>query len=176
MNNAATAQGECPNVKFVTNKGDIVISLFCEKAPKTSENFIQYVKDGYYDGTIFHRVIPGFMIQGGGFEPGMNQKQTRATIKNEADNGIKNKAGSLSMARTPDPDSATSQFFINLVDNEFLDFTAKTAQGWGYAVFAEVVEGMDVVEAIAKVQTGNAKGHQDVPTEDMLIKSATLID
>lgn len=176
MSDAATAQDTCPKVKFATNKGDITIELFCDKAPITTENFIQYVKDGFYDGTIFHRVIPGFVIQGGGFESGMNQKQTRANIKNEADNGVKNTVGSLSMARTPDPDSASSQFFINLKDNDFLDFTAKTQQGWGYAVFAQVVQGMDAVEAIATVQTGNAKGHQDVPTEDMLIESATLID
>ncbi len=176
MSEAATAEDTCPKVKFVTNKGDIVIELFCEKAPITTNNFLQYVKDGFYDGTIFHRVIPGFVIQGGGFEPGMNQKQTRANIKNEADNGIKNTAGSLSMARTPDPDSASSQFFINLKDNDFLDFTAKTQQGWGYAVFAQVVKGMDAVEAIAKVQTGNAGGHQDVPAEDMMIVSATLLE
>ena len=176
MSDTAIAQGTCPKVKFATNKGDILIELFCEKAPITTENFIQYVKDGFYDGTIFHRVIPEFVIQGGGFESGMNQKQTRANIKNEADNGVKNTLGSLSMARTPDPDSASSQFFINLKDNEFLDFTAKTQQGWGYAVFAQVVEGMDAVEAIAKVSTGNAGGHQDVPSEDMIIETATLVE
>ena len=176
MSDAAMAQGTCPKVKFATNKGDIIIELFCDKAPITTENFIQYVKDGFYDGTIFHRVIPDFVIQGGGFESGMNQKQTRANIKNEADNGVKNTLGSLSMARTPDPDSASSQFFINLKANEFLDFTAKTQQGWGYAVFAQVVEGMEAVEAIAMVSTGNANGHQDVPSEDMIIESATLID
>ena len=175
MSDAANADDTCPKVKFSTNKGDIIIELFCDKAPITTANFIQYVKDGFYDGTIFHRVIPGFMIQGGGFESGMNQKQTRENIKNEADNGEKNTVGSLSMARTPDPDSASSQFFINLKDNDFLDFTAKTPQGWGYAVFAQVVEGMDAVEAIAKVNTGNAKGHQDVPTEDMVIESAQLL-
>ena len=176
MSDAAMAEGGCPKVKFATNKGDIIIELFCDKAPITAENFIQYVKDGFYDGTIFHRVIPDFVIQGGGFESGMNQKQTRANIKNEADNGVKNTIGSLSMARTPDPDSASSQFFINLKDNAFLDFSAKTQQGWGYAVFAQVVEGMDAVEAIAMVSTGNANGHQDVPTEDMIIESATLIE
>ena len=175
MNDAAMANSDCPKVKFSTNKGDILIELYCDKAPLTTENFIQYVKDGFYDGTIFHRVIPGFMIQGGGFESGMNQKTTRANIQNEANNGVKNSRATLSMARTPDPHSASSQFFINLVDNAFLDFKSESSQGWGYAVFAEVVEGMDVVDAIAGVSTGSNSGHQDVPTEDVIVTSAELI-
>ncbi len=175
MSEVAMANGDCPKVKFSTNKGDMLIELFCDKAPITTENFIQYVKDGFYDGTIFHRVIPGFVIQGGGFEPGMNQKPTRANIQNEADNGVKNLRATLSMARTPDPHSASSQFFINLKDNDFLDFKSKSSQGWGYAVFAQVVEGMDVVDAIAAVATGNAKGHQDVPVEDVIVTSAELV-
>ena len=176
MSNAAMAEGECPVVKFSTNKGDILIEMFCDKAPGTSENFIQYVKDGFYDGTIFHRVIPGFVIQGGGFESGMSQKITRENIQNEANNGVKNSVGSLSMARTPDPHSASSQFFINLRDNQSLDFTSESPQGWGYAVFAQVVDGMEVVEAIAAVNTGNARGHQDVPTEDVVVESAVLVE
>ena len=175
MSDAAMAEDACPNVKFSTNKGDIVMKLLCDDAPKTTENFIQYVKDGFYDGTIFHRVISDFVIQGGGFEPGMSQKQTRPNIENEADNGVKNTHGSLSMARTPDPHSASSQFFINLKDNEFLDFSSKSPQGWGYAVFAQVIEGLDVVEQIATVATGNASGHQDVPVEDIVVNSATLV-
>lgn len=176
MSDAAIAQGSCPKVKFETNKGDIIIELYCEKAPVTTQNFIQYVSDGFYDGTIFHRVIPDFVIQGGGFESGMNQKVTRENIQNEADNGVKNTVGSLSMARTPDPHSASSQFFINLKDNAFLDHTEKSQQGWGYAVFAQVIEGMDTVAAIAQVSTGSARGHQDVPNEDMIIQTATLIE
>ncbi len=175
MSDAAMANSDCPKVKFSTNKGDMLIELYCDKAPITTENFIQYVKDGFYDGTIFHRVIPGFVIQGGGFEPGMNQKATRDNIQNEADNGVKNSRATLSMARTPDPHSASSQFFVNLKDNDFLDFTGKNQQGWGYAVFAEVVEGMEVVDAIAAVATGNVSGHQDVPIEDVIVTSAELI-
>lgn len=176
MSSAAMAGGACPMVKFSTNKGDMLIEMFCEQAPITTENFIQYVKGGFYDGTIFHRVIPGFVIQGGGFEPGMSQKATRGNIQNEANNGIKNTVGSLSMARTPDPHSASSQFFINLKDNEFLDFKSESQQGWGYAVFAQVVEGMEVVEDIATVATGNSGGHQDVPSEDIVVESATLVE
>ena len=176
MNDVAMANGDCPKVKFSTNKGDMLIELYCDKAPISSENFIQYVKDGFYDGTIFHRVIPGFMIQGGGFESGMNQKTTRANIQNEANNGVKNARATLSMARTPDPHSASSQFFVNLVDNAFLDFKSESSQGWGYAVFAQVVEGMDVVDAIAAVSTGNNSGHQDVPTEDVIVTSAELVN
>jgi len=157
-----------------TNHGKIIIELNAEKAPISAENFLTYVTDAFFDGTIFHRVIPGFMIQGGGFIEGMEQKDTRANIKNEADNGLPNKRGTLAMARTPDPDSASSQFFINLKDNTFLDYTAPTSQGWGYAVFGEVVEGMDVVDSIAQVATGSAQGHGDVPVEAVIINSATV--
>ena len=158
-----------------TNHGKIVIELDAEKAPITVENFLNYVKDDFFNGTTFHRVIPGFMIQGGGFLEGMIQKDTNAPIKNEADNGLPNKRGSIAMARTPDPDSASSQFFINLKDNDFLNYSAPTAQGWGYAVFGEVVEGMDVVDSIAQVATGNMMGHGDVPVEAVVINSATVV-
>ena len=161
---------------FTTNFGDIKIELDFENAPKTSENFKQYVVDGYYDGTIFHRVIDGFMLQGGGFEPGMKQKATRANIENEADNGLKNDVGTLSMARTSDPHSASSQFFINVKNNDFLNHSSKTMQGWGYAVFAKVVDGMDVVNQIKGVKTTSAAGHQDVPAEDVVIEKAVWVD
>ena len=167
--------GNATMIKMTTSLGDIEIELFPDEAPVTVQNFIDYVEDGFYDGTIFHRVIPGFVVQGGGFTSDMNQKPTKAPIQNEADNGLKNTVGALSMARTPDPDSATSQFFINLVDNAFLDFTAKTAQGWGYAVFARVTSGMEVVQAMAGVQTGNVGGHSDVPTEPIVIQKAEVI-
>lgn len=159
-----------------TNHGDITIELDFENAPKTSENFAQYVKDGFYNGTIFHRVIDGFMIQGGGFEPGMKQKETRAPIENEADNGLKNKVGTLAMARTMDPHSASAQFFINVKDNDFLNHSGKNMQGWGYAVFAKVTEGMDVVNKIKSVATTMAGGHQDVPAEDVVILEAVWQD
>ncbi|VAW58701.1 Peptidyl-prolyl cis-trans isomerase PpiB [hydrothermal vent metagenome] len=158
-----------------TNHGKIIIELDAEKAPISAENFLTYVKEDFFNSTIFHRVIPGFMIQGGGFIEGMEQKPTNANIKNEADNGLPNKRGSLAMARTPDPDSASSQFFINLKDNDFLNYSAPTAQGWGYAVFGEVVEGMDVVDSIAQVATGNQSGHGDVPVEAVIINSATVV-
>jgi len=158
-----------------TNHGKIIIELNAEKAPISTENFLTYVKEEFFNSTIFHRVIPGFMIQGGGFVEGMEQKPTNANIKNEADNGLGNKRGTLAMARTPDPDSASSQFFINLKDNDFLNHTAPTSQGWGYAVFGEVVEGMDVVDSIAQVATGNTMGHGDVPVEAVVINSATLV-
>ena len=161
-------------VTFHTNFGDIVINTFADKAPKTVENFLNYCRSGFYNNTIFHRVINGFMIQGGGFEPGMNQKSTEAPIENEANNGLKNSRGTLSMARTMDPHSATAQFFINVADNDFLDFKAQTTQGWGYCVFAEVSEGMDVVEKIKAVKTGRSGMHQDVPVEDVVITSVTL--
>ena len=151
-------------VKLHTTLGTITLELDAAKAPKTVENFLQYVRDGFYDGTIFHRVIDGFMIQGGGFEPGMTQKPTREAIENEAGNGLKNEAYTIAMARTPNPNSATAQFFINVANNSFLNFTAPTPQGYGYAVFGKVVEGMDVVDKIKKVKTGNRAGHQDVPT------------
>ncbi|MAK44210.1 MULTISPECIES: peptidylprolyl isomerase [Spongiibacter] len=159
-------------VIFKTNFGDIKIELDFENAPKTAENFKQYVEEGFYDGTIFHRVIDGFMIQGGGFEPGMKQKATREPIENEADNGLKNTVGTLAMARTMDPHSASAQFFINVKDNDFLNHSGKNMQGWGYAVFGKVSEGMDVVEKIKAVRTTSAAGHQDVPAEDVIIEKA----
>jgi peptidyl-prolyl cis-trans isomerase B (cyclophilin B) len=162
-------------VKLHTNHGIITLELDAEKAPKTVENFLQYVRDGFFDGTIFHRVIDGFMIQGGGFEPGMTQKPTREAIENEASNGLKNEAYTIAMARTPNPNSATAQFFINVANNSFLNFTAPTPQGYGYAVFGKVVEGMDVVDAIKKVKTGNRAGHQDVPLEDVVITQAEIV-
>ncbi len=161
-------------VRMETNKGTIVLELDAEKAPKTVENFIAYANDGHYDGTIFHRVIPGFMIQGGGFEPGMNQKGTKSPVDNEANNGLKNDVGTIAMARTNDPHSATAQFFINVKDNDFLNHTAETPQGWGYCVFGKVTEGMDVVQAIEKVATGNSGFHQDVPVEDVVITKVTV--
>lgn len=163
-------------IKLHTNHGVITIELNEEKAPETCANFKQYVADGFYDGTIFHRVINGFMIQGGGFEAGMKQKETRAPIKNEADNGLPNINGSLAMARTNDPNSATAQFFINVKDNSFLDHTAPTSQGWGYCVFAQVTDGMDVVDSIKGVATGNSGMHQDVPLEDVVIEKAEIVE
>ncbi|CUB03516.1 peptidylprolyl isomerase [Marinomonas fungiae] len=162
-------------IVFHTNFGDITIELNYEKAPKTAKNFEEYVTSGFYDGVIFHRVINGFMIQGGGFEPGMKQKETRAPIENEADNGLENVAGSLAMARTMDPHSASAQFFINVSDNSFLNHRSKTPDGWGYAVFGKVTAGMDVVNKIKEVQTTIKAGHQDVPAEDVIIESAELI-
>ena len=163
-------------VLLKTNKGDITLSLDAAKAPKTVANFLQYVKSGHYDGTIFHRVIDNFMIQGGGMTTGLKQKSTLAEIENEANNGLKNLRGTLAMARTNEPHSASSQFFINLNDNDFLNHTAPNAQGWGYAVFGEVCDGMDVVDVIRKVKTGNAGFHQDVPTEDVTIEKATVLE
>lgn len=162
-------------VKLTTNLGSIVIKLNTEKAPVSSENFLTYVKDGFYNGTIFHRVIKGFMAQGGGFDKDFKQKTPRSPIKNEADNGLANNRGTLAMARTNDPDSATAQFFINYKDNSFLNHTAKNASGWGYAVFGEVVEGMDVVDAMANEPTGNRGGHQDVPKTDIVIEKAEVM-
>ncbi len=159
-----------------TTFGDITLELDSDKAPKTVENFIAYAKDGFYDGTIFHRVIDNFMIQGGGFEVGMNQKPTGSPIENEADNGLKNDVGTIAMARTMDPHSATAQFFINVKDNDFLNHTAPTGQGWGYAVLGKVVGGMDVVEKIKAVATGSAGGHQDVPLEDVVIESIEVTE
>lgn len=163
-------------VKLTTSLGDIVIQVDSEKAPISAKNFLAYVKDGFYEGTIFHRVIPGFMAQGGGFDADFKQKEVKASIKNEADNGLKNMRGTLAMARTPDPDSATAQFFINYKDNSFLDYTSATANGWGYAVFAKVVDGMDVVDAMSDKPTANKGGHQDVPKEDIVILKAEVID
>jgi len=157
-----------------TNYGTISIELDKEKAPETCANFEQYIKDGFYDGTIFHRVIDGFMIQGGGMESGMNEKDTRASIKNEANNGLKNDRGTLAMARTPDPDSASSQFFINLKNNDFLNFRNESQDGWGYCVFAKVTDGMDVVDVIKGVATGSSGFHSDVPVEDVVIEKVTI--
>jgi peptidyl-prolyl cis-trans isomerase B (cyclophilin B) len=161
-------------VNIQTNRGTIVLELDSEKAPETVANFIGYAKQGFYDGTIFHRVIPGFMIQGGGFEPGMRQKEAGAPIRNEADNGLQNLTGTIAMARTPNPHSASAQFFINVADNHFLNFREPTPQGWGYAVFGRVVEGMDVVNDIARVRTASRAGHQDVPVEDVMIEQVTV--
>ena len=163
-------------VEMTTSKGVITLELDAKSAPVTVANFLEYVKSGHYDGTIFHRVIPGFVIQGGGMESGMREKATRTPIENEADNGLKNLTGTICMARTNDPHSATSQFFINLKDNSFLDHTEKSASGWGYAVFGRVTSGMDVVEAIAAVQTGNAGHHQDVPLEDVVLEKLAAIE
>ena len=161
-------------VTMETNKGVITLELDAEKAPDTVKNFVAYANAGHYDGTIFHRVIPGFMIQGGGFDKDMKQKSTNPPIKIESDNGLKNTKGTVAMARTSDPDSATSQFFINVADNGFLDFQAPTVQGYGYAVFGSVTSGMDVVEAIEKVSTGNHNGHQNVPTDSVVIEKVTI--
>ena len=159
-----------------TNHGDITIALAADEAPQTVANFLRYVDDGFFDETIFHRVIPGFMIQGGGFTADMIQKRTHEPIRNEADNGLKNARGTLAMARTSDPHSATAQFFINLTDNDFLDFKSASGNGWGYAVFGRVVDGMDVVDAIAKVATGNRGMHQDVPKESVIITKAERVN
>ena len=163
-------------IKLHTNHGVITLQLFEDKAPETVANFKEYVKSGHYDGTIFHRVIGNFMIQGGGFEPGMKQKATRAPIKNEANNGLSNKVGTIAMARTMEPHSASAQFFINVADNSFLNHSAPTVQGWGYAVFGEVVEGMDVVNKIKAVATPMKAGHQDVPVEDVIIEKAEIAE
>lgn len=173
---AATAQeAKNPVVLMSTSLGDIKIELNKEKAPITVANFLSYVNDKFYDGTIFHRVIAGFMIQGGGFTPDMAQKPTKAPIKNEAANGLKNTVGTIAMARTSVVDSATSQFFINVKDNSFLDHRNETPQGFGYAVFGKVIEGLDVVRKIENVKTGHSKGHADVPLEPVVIKSVTVV-
>ncbi|MBC3766745.1 peptidylprolyl isomerase [Neptunicella marina] len=163
-------------VKLHTNYGVITLSMLTDKAPKTVENFLGYAKEGFYDNTIFHRVINGFMIQGGGFEPGMEQKPTKDPVENEADNGVANNRGTVAMARTNDPHSATCQFFINLTDNSFLNFRGQTPDGWGYCVFAEVTDGMDVVDKIKAVSTGSHGFHQDVPVEDVVIQKVELED
>ncbi len=163
-------------VELHTNHGVIKLELDAEKAPKTVANFLEYVKKGHYDGTVFHRVIDGFMIQGGGFEAGMKQKPTDATIENEANNGLKNERGSIAMARTNDPHSASAQFFINVADNDFLNHTSPTPQGWGYAVFGKVVDGLDVVDKIKKVRTGSKGFHQDVPMDDVVIEKAVVVE
>ena len=163
------------NVKIQTSMGDLIIELDAEKAPLTAENFLQYVRDGFYDNTVFHRVIDGFMVQGGGFEPGMKQKPVRAPIKNEAGNGLKNDAYTVAMARTSDPHSATAQFFFNVVNNNFLNFRAANADGFGYCVFGKVVEGRDVIDKIKAVPTGTRGFHQDVPANDVVIKKAEVV-
>jgi peptidyl-prolyl cis-trans isomerase B (cyclophilin B) len=159
-----------------TSMGDIGIALDADDAPRTVENFLEYAKSGHYDNTLFHRVIPGFMIQGGGFAPGMQQKPTRAPVANEAGNGLKNDKYSVAMARTSDPHSATAQFFINVADNDFLNYKGPSPQGWGYCVFGHVVQGKDVVDRIAGVPTASAGFHQDVPREDVIIRSAEVTE
>ena len=171
-NNMSDTQSK---VKLTTSLGEIIIQLNTEKAPVSSANFLTYVNEGFYNGTIFHRVIPDFMAQGGGFDTGFNQKAVHAPIKNEANNGLTNRRGTLAMARTNDPNSATAQFFINLKDNSFLNHTSQTSSGWGYAVFGEVIQGMDVVDAMAKQATGNRGGHQDVPKTDIVIEKADVV-
>ena len=166
------AAGDNPKVALETDKGVIVLELYPDKAPATVKNFLEYVDAGHYNGTIFHRVIGNFMIQGGGMTVSMKEKPTRPPVKNEADNGLKNERGTIAMARTQVPDSATAQFFINTVDNEFLNFKSKTPQGWGYAVFGKVVQGSEVVDAIAKVKTVSRGGHQDVPADTVMIIKA----
>ncbi len=172
---AEAALAADPRVELKTNRGPIVIELNEAKAPKTVANFLQYVKDGHYNGTVFHRVIDGFMIQGGGFDKDMKQKPPRAPVANEAANGLKNDYGTIAMARTPDPHSASAQFFINLKNNDFLNYRDPTPQGYGYTVFGKVVSGMDIVDRVAKVPTGNAGPHQNVPREPVVIESATVL-
>lgn len=162
-------------IRFTTNKGVFDVELNEAAAPKTCENFLQYVRSGFYNGTIFHRVISGFMIQGGGFEPGLQQKETKAPIENEANNGLKNDKYTIAMARTNDPHSATSQFFINVADNDFLNHTSPTPRGWGYAVFGKVVAGTDVVDAIAAVHTASRSWYGDVPVEDVVMEKVEEI-
>ncbi|KAF1056060.1 MAG: Peptidyl-prolyl cis-trans isomerase B [Pseudomonas delhiensis] len=162
-------------IKLHTNHGVITLELFEDKAPETVANFKEYVKSGHYDNTVFHRVINNFMVQGGGFEPGMKQKSTRKSIKNEANNGVANKIGTVAMARTMEPHSASAQFFINVADNDFLNHSAPTVQGWGYCVFGQVVDGMDVVNAIKSVATTMRAGHQDVPSDDVIIEKAEIV-
>ena len=172
-----TAQADNHNtmLQMNTSMGSIEIELFAEQAPLSAANFLEYVNSGFFDGLIFHRVIPGFMIQGGGMDAQMREKPNKAPIQNEADNGLKNDRGTLAMARTQDPHSATSQFFINLVNNDFLNHSSKDARGWGYAVFGKVTKGMDVVDAIAQVSTGNSGYHQDVPKQAIVIESVELL-
>ncbi|MCF8197160.1 MAG: peptidyl-prolyl cis-trans isomerase [Sulfuritalea sp.] len=170
---SVSAHAANPRIEMKTSQGTLIIELYQDKAPKTVENFLQYAKDGFFDGTVFHRVIPDFMIQGGGFGPDMKQKATRAHIQNEAKNGLKNELGTLAMARTSDPHSASAQFFINLKHNSFLDYPGR--DGWGYAVFGKVVQGFDVVQQIAKVPTGNNGPYQNVPMKPVLIDSVKLL-
>ena len=177
QDNQSNAKGaDMVKVTMETSKGVITLELDSEKAPVSVENFVKYARAGHYDGTIFHRVIPGFMIQGGGFDTDMKQKDTNPPIKIEADNGLKNTKGTVAMARTSDPNSATSQFFINVADNAFLDHKSPTQQGWGYAVFGQVTDGMDVVDSIEKVKTGNNHGHENVPLMEVIIRKVTIED
>lgn len=172
---AASAAG--PQVEMKTSLGTVVIELYPDKAPLTVENFLQYVKDRHYDGTVFHRVIPGFMVQGGGYGPDFSEKVARKPVRNEASNGLKNEAGTIAMARTADPHSATAQFFINVANNEFLNFRYPTQEGYGYCVFGKVIKGMDVVNRIVKVPTGAGPGgHRDVPVKPVIIESVRLVE
>ena len=164
------------SITLHTNFGDITLELFNDKAPVTAANFLQYCRDGHYNGTIFHRVIDGFMIQGGGYASGFEEKDTRASIKNEANNGLSNKIGTIAMARTQEPHSASAQFFINVADNTFLDFKSESISGWGYCVFAQVTDGMDIVNKIKAVKTGRYGMHQDVPKEDVVIENVTIAE
>jgi cyclophilin family peptidyl-prolyl cis-trans isomerase len=170
--NAAESSASGPQVVLETSKGNIVIELFTSKAPLTVNNFLSYVDDKFYNGTVFHRVIPNFMIQGGGFTSDMKQKRTKAPIKNEADNGLKNDRGTIAMARTQDPHSATSQFFINTVNNDFLNYKSQTRQGWGYAVFGQVIKGLEVVDMMSGVKTGSQGRFRDVPAQPIIILKA----
>ncbi len=172
----STQKGKPSMVKFQTNQGSFTIELNAEKAPATVKNFLDYVNSGFYNGTIFHRVIDGFMVQGGGFEPGMTQKPVQAPVQNEAANGLKNDNYTVAMARTSDPHSATAQFFINVKDNNFLNYTASNAQGFGYCVFGKIVEGKDVVDAMRRVKTGNRSGFTDVPLKDVIISKAEVVN
>ena len=170
-----TSAPQNPQIEFLTSRGRIVIELYPAKAPASVENFLQYVDSGFYAGTIFHRIIDNFVVQGGGFDDKMNQKEVKAPIQNEADNGLKNIKGSISMARTSDPHSATSQFFLSLADNGFLDHTGKNPQGWGYAVFGQIIEGIDVLDQLGKVTTGRTGMHSDVPKEAIIVTAANRL-
>ena len=176
VNTAWAAEAASPRVRLDTSQGGITLELDAEAAPKTVENFLSYVRDGFFDDTIFHRVIKGFMIQGGGLTADLKKKPTKPPVENEADNGLHNLQGTIAMARTNDPHSATSQFFINTVNNDFLDHSAKTDRGWGYCVFGKVVEGMDVVETIEKVRTASKAGRGDVPVEPIVIRKAIIVE
>lgn len=171
-----TTMSTNPQVLLQTNKGNITLELDAEKAPKTVANFLNYVNEGFYNGTIFHRVIPNFMVQGGGFEVGMTQKNTNDPVENEANNGLKNDVYTVAMARTSDPHSATAQFFINVANNDFLNHTNPTPNGWGYAVFGKVIDGTDVVDTLKGAKTGSKGFHQDVPVEDLIIESASIVE
>ena len=174
MTTSAVATADMVRVDMQTSEGPIVLELNADKAPVSVANFVEYANDGYFDGTVFHRVIEGFMVQGGGYTESLQRKDTRDPIKNEANNGLKNKRGSLAMARTQDPHSASAQFFINLADNDFLNFQNESVQGWGYCVFGEVVEGMEIVDKMALVETGRRGFHDDVPKDEIIIESATV--